>query len=175
MGEYVEVQLLEFLCHDVHDDLLDEAVVLEPVDDDAAAVLLALLYVDDGVALPELLDFDDLLVLFELLYLDVLDLMLYDDVADGQFESLDALDELADVVCLDVGCQCQPLWSRCPTLLLTILDVLLDVLVRNVDVGSWEPFFFIVTFVLMIWMFFFSIFPIMKLIMMIWMLIPMMS
>ena len=69
-------------------------------------------------------DVDDLLVLLALLYLDVLDLLLYDDFADAQFESLDALDELADVVGLDVDCQCQSLWSRCPILLRTILDAL---------------------------------------------------
>ena len=73
--------------------VLDDAAVLEPVDDEVVAVLLALLYVDDGVALPELLDVENLAVLIEQLYLDVLDLMLYDDVADAQFESLDALDE----------------------------------------------------------------------------------
>ena len=61
--------------------------------------------------------------------------MLYDRVADAPFESLDALVELADVEGLDVDCQCQSLWSRCPTLLLTILDDLLDVLLQDVDVG----------------------------------------
>ena len=79
MAEVVEVQLWDFLCHDVHDDrldglfsqpVLDETVVLQPVDDEVVAVLLALLYVDDGVALPELLDVDDLLVLLALLYVD---------------------------------------------------------------------------------------------------------
>ena len=72
MVEVVEVQLLDFLCHDVRDDLLDglcsqpvldEVVVLELVDDEVVAVLLALLCADDGVALPELLDVDDVLVL----------------------------------------------------------------------------------------------------------------
>ena len=51
MVEVVEVQLLDFLRHDVHDDLLeglcsqpvlDEAAVLEHVDDEVVAVLLAL-------------------------------------------------------------------------------------------------------------------------------------
>ena len=65
-------------------------------------------------------------------YLDVLDLLLYDDAEDALFESLDALDELADVVGLDVGCQCQSLWSRRPTLLRTILDALF----QDVDVGT---------------------------------------
>ena len=69
------------------------------------------------------LDVDDLLVLLELLY---------DDVADAQLESLDALGALADVVGQDVGCQCQSLWSRCPTLLRTILDALF----QDVDVGT---------------------------------------
>ena len=45
----------------------------------------------------------------ELLYLDVLDLMLYDHVPDAPFGSLDALDEIADVEGLDVDSQCQPL------------------------------------------------------------------
>ena len=144
MGEDVKVQLLVFLCHNVHDDLpdglcsqpvLDEGVLLEPVDDEVVVVLLALLYVDDRVALPELLDVDDLAVLLEPLYLDVLVLMLYDHVADAQFESLDALDELGDVEGLHVGGQSQPLWSRCPTLM-TIPDVLLDVLVQNVHVET---------------------------------------
>ena len=65
--------------------------------------------------------------------------MLYDDVADAQFESLDALDEPADVVGLDVGCQRQSLWSRCPTLLLLLLLLLraiLDALFKDVDVGT---------------------------------------
>ena len=177
MVEVVEVQLLDFLCHDIRDDLLDglcsqpvldEAVVLEPVDDEVVAVLLALLCVDDGVALPGLLDVDDLLVLLELLYLDVLDMMLYDHVTDAPFESLDALDELADVEGVDVDCLCQPLWSRCPTLLRTILDALFQMLM-------WKPFFFIVMFILMIWMFFFFvIFPV-TMLMMIWMLLPMVS
>ena len=55
-------------------------------------VLLALLYVDDGAAILEPLDVDDLVVLLELPCLDVLDLMLYDDVADAQSKSLDVLD-----------------------------------------------------------------------------------
>ena len=76
------------------------------------AVLLAILCVDDGVALPELLDVDDLVVLLVLPYLDVLDLMLYDDVAVAPFEPLYALDELADVEGLVVGCRCRSLWSR---------------------------------------------------------------
>ena len=102
------------------------------------AVLLAILYVDDGVALPELLDVDDVVVLLELLYLDIPDPMLYDDVADVQFESLDAIEELADVEGLAAGCRCRSLLSRCcrRTLPLTILDVLLDVLLGNVDVGA---------------------------------------
>ena len=104
----------------------------EHVEDEVVAVLLALLYVDDGVVLPELFDVDDLVVLLELLYLGVLDLLLYDGVADAQFESLDALDELADEAGLDVGCQCQSLWSRYPTLLLTIIDALF----QDVDVGT---------------------------------------
>ena len=66
--------------------VLDEAAVLELVDDEVVAVLLVLLHADDGVVLPELL---------------------YDDVADAQFESLDAVDEPV-VVGLDMGCQCQP-------------------------------------------------------------------
>ena len=79
---------------------------------------------------------DGPVVLLELLYLDVQDLMLYDHVADAPLESLDALDELADVGGPDVGCLCQSLWSRCPTLLLTILDIFLDVLLQNVDVET---------------------------------------
>ena len=84
MDEDVEVQLLDFRCHDVRDDLLDglcsqpdlaEAVVLELADDEVVAVLLVLL------------DADDLPVLLALLY---------GDVADAQFESLDALDEPAE-------------------------------------------------------------------------------
>ena len=112
MDEDVEVQLLDFLCHDVRDDLLDglcsQPAVLELADDGVVAVLLELVPVDDGVILPELLDADDLQVLLELLDVDdllVLIELLYDDVADAQFESLDALDELVDVVGLDVGCQ----------------------------------------------------------------------
>ena len=90
MVEVVEVQFLDNLCHDVRDDLLDdlcsqlvldEVVVLEPVDYEVVAVLLEPLYVDDGGALPELLDVDDLVVLLELPDLDVLDRMLYDEVA----------------------------------------------------------------------------------------------
>ena len=83
----------------------------EPFDDEVVAVLLALIYIHDGVALLELLDVDDLVVLLDLPYLDVLDLMLYDHVADAQFDSLDALDELADVEGLDVGCLCQSVVS----------------------------------------------------------------
>ena len=76
------------------------------------AVLLALLYVDDVAALPELLDVDDLVVLLERTYRDVLDLMLYDDdVADTQYESLNVLEELADAEGLVVGCRCQSLLS----------------------------------------------------------------
>ena len=147
MVEDIDVQLLDFLRHDVRDDLLDGlcsqlvldyAVVLDPVDNEVVAVLLTLVHVDDGVALPELLDVDDLVVLLELPYLDVLDLMLYDEVAVALSESLYALDELADVEGLVVGCRCLSLRSRCcrPTLLLTILDVLLDILRRDVDVGT---------------------------------------
>ena len=111
MDEDVEVQLLDFRCHDVRDDLLDglcsqpdlaEVVVLELADDEVVAVLLVLL------------DADDLPVLLALLY---------GDVADAQFESLDALDEPAEG--RDVGCQCQSLWSRCPTLLLADLETIL--------------------------------------------------
>ena len=113
MDEDVEVQLLDFLCHDVLDDLLDgpcsqpdlaEAAVLELADDEVVAVLLVLL------------DADDLPVLLELLY---------DDVADAQFVSLDVFDALVDVVGLDVGCRCQPLRSRCPTLLLADVGTIL--------------------------------------------------
>ena len=76
MVEVVEVQLLDFLCHNVHDDLLDgrcsqpvldEVIVLEHVDDEVVVALLALLYIDDGVALPELLHADDALVPLALL------------------------------------------------------------------------------------------------------------
>ena len=149
MVEDVEVQLLDFLCHDVRDDLLDglcsqpvldEAVVLELVGDEVVAVLLVLLHADDGVvlpelldagglpALPELLDVDDLPVLLELLDVDDLPALLellYDDVADAQFESLDVFDELVDVVGLDVGCRCQSLRSRWPTLLLADVGTIL--------------------------------------------------
>ena len=113
MDEDVEVQLLDFRCHDVRHDLLDglcsqpdlaEAVVLELADDEVVAVLLVLL------------DADDLPVLLALLY---------GDVADAQFESLDVFDELVDVVGLDVGCRCQPLRSRCPTLLLADVETIL--------------------------------------------------
>ena len=146
MDEDFEVQLLDFLRRNVRDDLLDgpcsqpvldEAAVLELVDDEVVAVLLVLLHVDDGVVLPELLDADDLPVVLELLDVDDLPVLLellYDDVADAQFESLDALDELADAVGLDVGCQCQSLRSRCPTLLL--LQAILDALFQDADVGT---------------------------------------
>ena len=125
MNEDVEVQLLDFRCHDVRDDLLDglcsqpdlaEAAVLELADDEVVAALLVLPHVDDGVVLPELLDAGGLLVLPELLY---------EDVADAQFESPDVFDELVDVVGLDVGCRCQPLRSRCPTLLLVDVGTIL--------------------------------------------------
>ena len=85
MDEDVEVQLLDFLCHDVRDDLLDgqcsqpvldEAAVLELVDDEVVAVLLVLLHADDGVVQPELLDVDDLPVLLELLDVDDLPVLL---------------------------------------------------------------------------------------------------
>ena len=131
--EDLEVQLLDFLCHDVRDDLLDgkrsqpvlvEAAVLERVDDEVVAVLLVLLHADDGVVLPELLDAGGLPVLLELL--DVDDLQLgYDDIANAQFQSLDVFDALVDVVGLDVGCRCQPLRSRCPTLLLADVGTIL--------------------------------------------------
>ena len=133
MDEDVEVQLLDFRCHDVRDDLLDglcsqpdlvEVAVLELADDEVVAVLLVLLHADDGVVLPELLDADGLLVLPELLY---------DDVADAQFESLEVFDELVDVVGLDVGCRCQPLRSRCPTLLADVGTILLHSHVRFDD------------------------------------------
>ena len=42
--------------------------------------------------LPEFFDVDDLLVLLEHVYLDILNLMFYDDVAVVQFESLDVFD-----------------------------------------------------------------------------------
>ena len=111
MDEDVEVQLLDFLCHNVLDDLLDgpcsqpdlaEAAVLELADDEVVAVLLVLLDADDLLVLPELL---------------------YGDVADAQFESLDALDEPAEG--RDVGCRCQSLRSRCPTLLLADVETIL--------------------------------------------------
>ena len=135
MDEDVEVQLLDFLCHHARDDLLDglcsqpvldEAVVLELVDGGVVAVLLVLLHADNGVVRPELLDADTLPVLLEPLDVDDLPVLLellYDDVADAQFESLDALDEPAEG--LDVGCQCQPLRSRCPTLLLADVETIL--------------------------------------------------
>ena len=150
----VEVPLLDFLCHDVRDDLLDgqcsqpvldEAVVLE-LAGEVVAVLFVLLHADDGVVLPELLDADDLPVLLAVLdvagvpvlleLLDADDLLIllelpYDDVADAQFESLDALDE--PVEGLDVGCQCQPLRSRCPTLLADVETILLHSHVRLDD------------------------------------------
>ena len=66
-------------------------------DDEDVADLHESLYVDDGVVLPGLLGVDDLVVLLEFLYLDVLDLMIYDDVAVAQFETLNFLDELAGV------------------------------------------------------------------------------
>ena len=59
-------------------------------------------------------DVDDLPVLLELLY---------DDVADAQFGSFDAIDDPAEG--LDVGCQCQPLRSRCPTLRLADVETIL--------------------------------------------------
>ena len=65
---------------------------------------------------------------------------------------------------------CANLWSRCPTLLLTILDVLLDVLLRDVDMGT----ILLHSHVRLDDMVFFSFlvtFPI-TLLMMIWMLIP---
>ena len=52
-----EMSLLDGQCSQ---PVLDEVVVLELVDDEVVAVLLALLHVDDGVVLPELLDVDDL-------------------------------------------------------------------------------------------------------------------
>ena len=61
MVEDVEVQLLDFLCHDVRDDLLDgycsqpvlaEVAVLERIDDEVVAVLLVLLHADDRVVQP---------------------------------------------------------------------------------------------------------------------------
>ena len=125
MDEDVEVQLLDFRCHDVRDDLLDglcsqpdlaEAAVLELADDEVVAVLLVLLDADDLPVLLALLDVAAVPVLLELLY---------DDVADAQFESLDVFDELVDVVGLDVGCRCQPLRSRCPTLLLADVGTIL--------------------------------------------------
>ena len=125
MDEDVEVQLLDFRCHDVRDDLLDglcsqpdlaEAAVLELADDEVVAVLLVLLDADDLPVLLALLDVAAAPVLLELLY---------DDVADAQFESLDVFDALVDVVGLDVGCRCQSLRSRCPTLLLVDVGTIL--------------------------------------------------
>ena len=133
MDEDVEFQLLDFLCHNVQVDLLDgqcsqpvlaEVAVLELVGDEVVVVLLVFLHADDGVVLPELLDADALPVLLELLY---------GDVADAQFESLDVFDELVDVVGLNVGCRCQSLRSLCPTLLLLAI---LDALFQDADVGS---------------------------------------
>ena len=118
MVEGVEVQLLDCLCHDVLDDLLDgpcsqpdlaETGVLGLADDEVVAALLVRLDAADLPVLLALLDVAAVPVLLELPY---------DDVADAQFESLDVFDELVDVVGLDVGCRCQPLRSRCPTLLL---------------------------------------------------------
>ena len=80
------------------------------------AVLLVLLDADDLPVLLALLDVAAVPVLLELLY---------DDVADAQFESLDVFDALVDVVGLDVGCRCQPLRSRCPTLLLADVGTIL--------------------------------------------------
>ena len=123
MVEDVEVQLLDFLCHDVRDDLLDgqcsqpdlaEAAVLELADDEVVAVLLVLLDADDLPVLLALLDVAGVPVLL---------VLLYNDVADVQFESLDALDEPPEG--RDVGCQCQSLRSRCPTLLLADVETIL--------------------------------------------------
>ena len=88
---------------------LDDLAVFEPLD----AVVVDVL--------PELIDVGDLVVLTELLYLDVLDQMLYDEVAVALSEPLGALDELADVEGLVVVCRCQSLQSHCPLPLLTIL------------------------------------------------------
>ena len=155
MDEDVEVQLLDFRCHDVRDDLLDglcsqpdlaEAAVPELADDEVVAVLLVLLDADDLPVLLALLDVAAvpvLLVLLDVAAVPVLLVLLYNDVADAQFESLDVFDELVDVVGLDVGCRCQPLRSRCHTLLLADVGTILlhshirlddmDVLLPNLD------------------------------------------
>ena len=51
----------------VHSLFLMRLLCLNLVDDEVVAVLLPLLYADNGVALPELLDVDDLLIPLELL------------------------------------------------------------------------------------------------------------
>ena len=123
MDEDIEVQLLDFRCHDVRDDLLDglcsqpdlaEVAVLELADDEVVVVLLVLLDADD---LPVLL------ALLDVAAVPVLLVLLYNDVADAQFESPDALDEPAEG--RDVGCQCQSLRSRCSTLLVADVETIL--------------------------------------------------
>ena len=139
MGEDVEVQLVDSLCHDIRNDpldglcsqlVLDEVVVLETVDDEVVAVLLALLYVDDGVALPELLDVDDLLVLLALLYVD-------DGVALPELLDVDdplvllALLYVDDAVALNELLDVDDLLVLLELLYLDVLDLMLNDHVEN--------------------------------------------
>ena len=99
--------------------------MLGPLDDEVVADVIGHRCPDAAVVLPEFLDVDDLALLIELFHLDILDVrfgffvldvlvefvLLYDDVAAAQFEFLNVLDELADLVGLVVGCRCQSLLS----------------------------------------------------------------